>query len=157
MKYNRFTYDTPIGPVIIADNANGKISYLCLPKRELMVASVENETEIIKKAGIQLQEYFAGKRKTFDIPLSPRGTEFQIMVWKELCTIPYGTTVSYKELAIRVGKPNAARAVGMAMNKNPIALIAPCHRVVGYDGGMTGFVGGIELKRKLLRMEGAIE
>lgn len=105
------------------------------------------------KAYQQLAEYLAGKRHKFDLKLAPKGTAFQQAVWKELLKIPYGQTRSYKELAIAIGKPKAARAVGMALNKNPIPLIIPCHRVIGSNGSLTGFALGLETKRWLLEME----
>lgn len=105
------------------------------------------------KAYAQLSEYFAGKRTKFDLKLAPKGTAFQQSVWKELLKIPYGQTRSYKDLAIAIGKPKAARAVGMALNKNPIPLIIPCHRVIGANGSLIGFALGIETKKWLLRLE----
>lgn len=105
------------------------------------------------KAYQQLEQYLAGKRTKFDLKLAPKGTAFQQKVWKELLKIPYGQTRSYKELAIAIGRPKAARAVGMALNKNPIPLIIPCHRVIGSNGSLTGFALGLETKRWLLEME----
>jgi methylated-DNA-[protein]-cysteine S-methyltransferase len=105
----------------------------------------------------QLGEYFAGKRRRFDLPLAPRGTEFQRQVWRALTEIPYGKTVSYGELARRIGKPNGPRAVGLANGANPLPIIVPCHRVIGADGSLTGFGGGLPIKRKLLALEGAGE
>ena len=113
----------------------------------------EDETQLIKKAAAQLGEYFDGKRKTFNLPLAPRGTEFQMTVWKALQTIPYGKTCSYGQLAAMIGNPKACRAVGMANNRNPLAVIIPCHRVIGSDGSLTGYAGGLELKEKLIRLE----
>jgi methylated-DNA-[protein]-cysteine S-methyltransferase len=101
----------------------------------------------------QLQSYFAGERKIFDLPLALQGTEFQKRVWTALRKIPYGETVSYKELAGTVGSPKAVRAVGAANGANPIPIIIPCHRVIGNDGSLTGFGGGLPLKRKLLQLE----
>ncbi|MEV6911421.1 methylated-DNA--[protein]-cysteine S-methyltransferase [Amycolatopsis sp. NPDC051071] len=101
----------------------------------------------------QLKEYFAGQRKDFDLPLSFGGTEFQRMVWEGLCEIPYGETVSYGRLADRLGRPTASRAVGLANGKNPMGIIVPCHRVVGSNGDLTGYGGGIERKRQLLDFE----
>ncbi|HEX5458475.1 MAG TPA: methylated-DNA--[protein]-cysteine S-methyltransferase [Steroidobacteraceae bacterium] len=103
----------------------------------------------------QLDEYFAGKRRRFDLPLAPRGTEFQRRVWRTLTEIPYGQTVSYGELARRIAKPSASRAVGLANGANPLPIIVPCHRVIGADGSLTGFGGGLPIKRKLLALEGA--
>src|SRR5215831_18158826 len=101
----------------------------------------------------QLHEYFAGEREEFDIPLHMEGSEFQLRVWNELCAIPYGTTISYGELARRIGQPSAARGVGMANGSNPIGVIVPCHRVIGADGSLTGYGGGLENKRTLLDLE----
>ncbi len=105
---------------------------------------------------VQLAEYFAGGRKGFELPVAPRGTEFQRRVWEELARIPYGVTISYAELAARVGRPGASRAVGRANGTNPIPLVIPCHRVIGSDGSLTGFGGGMPLKRALLVLEGAL-
>jgi len=113
----------------------------------------KTETPLIKKAAAQLDEYFNGKRKVFDLPLKLYGTDFQIDVWKALQNIPFGETRSYGEIARVIGKPKASRAVGMANNRNPIVIIVPCHRVIGHDGSLTGFGGGIELKRRLLELE----
>jgi methylated-DNA-[protein]-cysteine S-methyltransferase len=104
---------------------------------------------------VQLSEYFAGERRRFDLPLAPRGTEFQRRVWRALTDIPYGRTLSYGELARRIGKPSASRAVGLANGANPLPIIVPCHRVIGADGTLTGFGGGLPIKRKLLALEGA--
>lgn len=101
----------------------------------------------------QLEEYFNGKRKVFDFPLEMQGTEFQKKVWKALCDIPYGETRTYKEIAIAVGNPKACRAVGMANNKNPISIVVPCHRVIGSDGKLVGYGGGIDMKIALLDLE----
>lgn len=102
----------------------------------------------------QFDGYFAGQRQNFELPMAPAGTEFQRSVWRALCEIPYGQTVSYGELAQRLGKPKASRAVGMANGRNPISIIVPCHRVIGADGSLTGYGGGIERKRWLLAHEG---
>jgi methylated-DNA-[protein]-cysteine S-methyltransferase len=113
----------------------------------------KTETPMIKKAAQQLAEYFDGKRKTFNLPLALHGTNFQIEVWKALQNIPYGKTRSYGEVAAITGNPKASRAVGMANNRNPIVIIIPCHRVIGHNGSLTGFGGGLELKRQLLELE----
>jgi methylated-DNA-[protein]-cysteine S-methyltransferase len=116
--------------------------------------SFENrETPPIKKTAMQLKEYFNGKRKAFDLPLTLCGTDFQVKVWEALQNIPYGKTCSYGELAVITGNPKASRAVGMANNRNPIPIIVPCHRVIGFDGSLTGYAGGLELKRQLLELE----
>jgi len=102
----------------------------------------------------QLQEYFEGSRSSFDLPLAPEGTDFQKLVWEELLKIPYGESRTYSEIAVAIGRPKASRAVGNAINKNPIAIIIPCHRVIGKDGNLRGYAGGLELKEMLLRLEG---
>ena len=101
----------------------------------------------------QLQEYFDGKRTEFQLPLDVQGTPFQMAVWDELRKIPYGETCSYGDIARSIGKPGAARAVGMANHENPVAIVIPCHRVVGSDGSLTGYAGGLPLKKQLLEME----
>ena len=106
-----------------------------------------------KEAQQQLAEYFNGQRKVFELDLDPQGTDFQKKVWKQLIKIPYGQTVSYGELARRIGNPKASRAVGMANGRNPISIIIPCHRVIGSNGSLTGFGGGIEVKQYLLDLE----
>ncbi|MEO8560769.1 MAG: methylated-DNA--[protein]-cysteine S-methyltransferase, partial [bacterium] len=113
-------------------------------------------TRTIDTARTQLDEYFAGHRTQFELPLSPEGTEFQRRVWDALAEIPFGTTISYLELARTVGDPRAVRAVGGANGRNPLPIVLPCHRVIGADGSLTGFGGGIERKRWLLEHEGAI-
>jgi methylated-DNA-[protein]-cysteine S-methyltransferase len=113
----------------------------------------KQETPLIKKAAKQFGEYFDGKRKNFDLPLRMKGTVFQVKVWNALKKIPYGKTVSYGDIAAIIGNPKACRAVGMANNRNPIAIIVPCHRVIGKDGSLTGYAGGLELKRQLLELE----
>jgi len=111
------------------------------------------ETPILKEAAKQLEEYFAGKRKTFDLPLSPKGTDFQRKVWDVLTRIPYSETLSYGDVAKKIGNPKACRAVGMANNKNPIPIIIPCHRVIGSSGKLVGYGGGLHIKEKLLELE----
>ena len=104
----------------------------------------------------ELEEYFAAQRRDFTFPLDLRGTDFQVACWRALLTIPYGETRSYADIARAVGKPNAFRAVGMANNRNPIAIVVPCHRVIAADGGLCGYGGGLDVKRKLLELEGAL-
>lgn len=111
------------------------------------------ETELLVEARAQLLAYFSGERTTFDLPLAPMGTGFQRRVWQVLCGIPYGETVSYKEVARRVGNEKAARAVGRANNRNPLPIIIPCHRVIGASGALVGYGGGLEIKEKLLALE----
>jgi len=111
------------------------------------------ETPLIKKAAVQIEEYLAGKRTQFSLPLAMHGTAFQMAVWQALQSIPYGETRSYKEIAVMIGKPKAARAVGMANNRNPISIIVPCHRVIGHDGSLVGYGSGIPLKKYFLELE----
>lgn len=110
-------------------------------------------TELLSMATIQLDEYFQGKRTTFSLPFKLTGTTFQLAVWKELQNIPYGQTTSYKEIAQKINKPKAYRAVGMANNKNPLPIIIPCHRVIGSNGKLIGYAGGLKLKNYLLELE----
>jgi methylated-DNA-[protein]-cysteine S-methyltransferase len=107
----------------------------------------------LKEPVRQLRAYFAGELKDFDLPLAPKGTEFQQNVWAELCKIPYGETISYGELARRIGNPNASRAVGLANGSNPIPVVIPCHRVIGANGKLTGYGGGLPIKERLLALE----
>ena len=111
------------------------------------------ETPLLKEAEEQLNEYFAGARREFDLPLAPKGTPFQKAVWAEMCRIPYGETRTYKEIAIQIGHNQSFRAVGMANNRNPIVVVVPCHRVIGYDGKLTGYAGGLDVKEQLLELE----
>ena len=104
----------------------------------------------------ELEEYFAGKRRKFTFPLDLRGTDFQLACWRALLSIPYGETRSYADIARVVGKPNAFRAVGMANNRNPVAIVVPCHRVIASDGTLCGYGGGLDVKRRLLELEGAL-
>ena len=113
----------------------------------------EAETALIKETAGQIKLYLAGKLRDFTVPLAPAGTEFQKAAWNALLTIPYGETRSYKNMAERIGKPAAVRAVGMANNRNPISIIIPCHRVIGHDGALVGYGGGLPLKRRLLDLE----
>lgn len=110
-------------------------------------------TELLSMATIQLDEYFQGKHTTFSLPFKLTGTPFQLAVWKELQNIPYGKTTSYKEIAQKINKPKAYRAVGMANNKNPLPIIIPCHRVIGSNGKLIGYAGGLKLKNYLLELE----
>lgn len=144
-------YDTEIGKIKIEENG------VAITKIEFMGQDIQeelgNETELLKETIRQLEEYFRGVRKDFDLPLEPNGTEFQRRVWKSLIEIPYGETRSYSEIAKAVGNEKACRAVGMANNKNPIPIIIPCHRVIGANGKLVGYAGGLDVKEKLLKLE----
>ncbi len=147
---------TPIGGLLIAGDKNGlKEIYFqdgTDPRREPDPDWTE-DAEALTEATTQLEAYFAGELRDFDLPLAPEGTAFQLSVWSALAEIPYGETVSYGELADRVGRPKAARAVGAANGKNPLPIVLPCHRVIGSTGKLVGFGGGLHLKQALLEGE----
>lgn len=148
---NGFIYQTPLGKIVITEN--GKAITSLYFGETLMSGINERETPLLKRASRELLEYLDGKRKSFDLPLSPQGTDFQQKVWKALRDIPYGAVVSYKDIARAIGNEKACRAVGGANNKNPIAIIIPCHRVIGADGSLVGYGSGLEIKRRLLALE----
>lgn len=118
--------------------------------------AVQRDTVLLLSAKQQLEEYFAGNRKVFSLPLVPKGTEFQRAVWKELQMIPYGETRTYGQIAAAIGNAKASRAVGAANHNNPIGIVIPCHRVIGANGTLTGYGGGLDLKEALLRLEGVL-
>jgi len=151
LQYRRVA--TPIGRLLVVGDYLA-VRFLRFPgESEPDRVWFEARAGPVREAARQLEAYFARRRTTFELPLDPRGTPFQQRVWEALETIPYGETVSYGELAKRIGQPTASRAVGAANGANPIPIIIPCHRAVGADGSMTGFGGGITLKRKLLALE----
>ncbi|MCL2209427.1 MAG: methylated-DNA--[protein]-cysteine S-methyltransferase [Treponema sp.] len=135
---------------------DGAICRVCFSPLKKPECFEEGETPLIKKTSVQLDEYFMGKRKKFDIPLKLNGTGFQIKVWTALQKIEYGERRNYGFLADMIGNPKASRAVGMANNRNPIVIIVPCHRIIGHDGSLTGYAGGLELKQSLLDLEAGI-
>ena len=147
---NYYFYETIIGYLTISADEQG-ITDVSFGKRN-PVHAVCQETPVIKQAVSELQEYFEGRRQEFTVPLHPQGTDFQLRVWQVLRTIPYGKTWSYKQVATAAGNPNASRAVGMANNRNPIAIIIPCHRVIGANGRLVGYAGGLDVKEKLLEI-----
>jgi len=138
--------------VIIMKNYKGDVRYL----NEFPNAVLSDDHPLLKKTEVQLKGYFAGKRKKFDVPIAFSGTPFQIKTWTALLRIPYGKTASYGGLAGRVGGVRKTRAVASANGKNPLPIIVPCHRVIGKDGSLTGYSGGLEIKEFLLRLEGAL-
>ena len=148
---NVYFYNTIIGKITIADNGES-ITNLEFGQVQLGDAKYI-ETPLIKKAYTQLNEYLTGERTDFDLPLEDEGTEFQKKVWKALRDIPYGKTWTYKQLAEKVGNVKACRAVGGANNKNPISILTPCHRVIGSNGKLVGYGGGLDIKEKLLELE----
>ena len=151
MRYSTLT--TPIGELMLTADDDGALTGVNLPNRHPDPAGWERDDEILADARRQLTEYFAGERTTFDLPLRPAGAPFQVRVWEALLRIPYGETASYGELARELGHPTAARAVGAANRRNPIAIVVPCHRVIGSNGSLTGYAGGLECKRALLDLE----
>src|SRR5690349_10651809 len=148
-------FDTPVGPLVARAGDDG-ISELLFTRRGLRPREAAGDPcarEHIRTIQAQLGEYFDGKRKTFEVPLRPQGPPFHMRVWNALLDIPYGETISYGELARRVGDPTAARAVGTANGANPIVIVIPCHRVIGADGKLVGYGGGLWRKRALLDLE----
>lgn len=146
-------YDSPVGRLGLMGEGDYLIA-LTLPNQPVPLIA-PRETPVLREAKKQLEAYFAGKLRSFDVPLRLEGTPFRQRVWAQLQKIPYGQVISYGELARRVGQPNAARAVGGANHHNPISIIVPCHRVIAAGGALGGYGGGLELKRALLKLEGA--
>lgn len=151
---NIIYYKSPIGNLIIMEEENAIIK-LCFKEQEITnIKDIQEfETPLLKKAKKQLEEYFEGKRKKFDLALRLNGTSFQNKVWKALLNIPYAKTCSYKDIAKNIGNENASRAVGNANNKNPLPIFIPCHRVIGSNGKLIGYAGGLDIKIKLLELE----
>lgn len=145
--------DYPIGVLGLMEDGQG-LSRVFLRREGVSYDFPEGETPLTAQAAAELEEYFDRRRKAFTVPLSPHGTQFQLAVWKALRDIPYGQTRTYGEIAAAMGRPRAARAVGMANHDNPLLIFTPCHRVVGKDGALTGFSCGLEIKRRLLELEG---
>lgn len=146
-------FPSPIGYLRLEVAENGLQSLLLNSAPENELAVIPPSHPILVLAHQQLQEYFSGSRHHLSVPLALKGTEFQLAVWHALQTIPYGQTVSYKAIAEQIGRPKAMRAVGMANNRNPIAIIVPCHRVIGANGLLVGYAGGLEMKQWLLNHE----
>jgi len=151
--------DSPVGPLNVAVSAKGLVA-LEFDRGRFPTAnkniSWEKSADQTKPVANELAQYFAGKRREFTFPLDLRGTPFQLLCWHALLAIPYGETRSYADIARAVHKPQAFRAVGMANNRNPIAIIVPCHRVIASDGTLCGYGGGLDVKRRLLELEGAL-
>lgn len=147
-----YSFSTPFGPMALAGEA-GAITHLYLPSSPT-TRLVSHPTPLLLEGERQLLEYLSGQRKTFDLPLNPQGTPFQKRVWQALEAIPWGETRTYRDMAQAVDSPRGFRAVGMANHHNPIPIFIPCHRVVGADGSLTGYAGGLELKQALLALEG---
>ncbi|RON38545.1 methylated-DNA--[protein]-cysteine S-methyltransferase [Pseudomonas brassicacearum] len=158
MSYTFITLATPVGELKLVANGSRLAAILWendKPDRVRLGPMREApDNPILMRTAQQLQEYFAGTRNRFDLDLEFAGTEFQTKVWAALLTIPFGETRSYSEIARQIGNPSAVRAVGAANGKNPISIVAPCHRVIGASGKLTGFAGGLEAKEQLLTLEG---
>ncbi len=150
----RARVDSPIGPILIAgdDDAITRLGRIGVEAERRDWVPVNRHAHI-KEAAQQLDAYWAGELFDFDLALAPKGTPFQHKVWRALRTIPYGTTASYGEIARKIGSPTASRAVGAANGRNPIAIVVPCHRVIGANGTLTGYAGGLDMKRQLLDHE----
>lgn len=147
-------HESPVGALRLVVDADEQLVRIDFPGGVGAPLDAATDAARCRHVGRQLDEYFAGRRRTFDLALAPRGTPFQLAVWQALSRIPYGTTTSYAELARMVGRPKAMRAVGAANGQNPIPIVVPCHRVIGADGSLTGFGGGLASKRALLELEG---
>lgn len=143
-------FSSPIGELYIYEE-NDFITHLSFNK--VTLESEKKLTPVLEKACIQLEDYFKGDLKVFDLPLNPQGTPFQKCVWQALKKIPYGQTKSYKDISLAIDNEKACRAVGMANNKNPIAILIPCHRVIGCNGKLVGYAGGLDVKEFLLNLE----
>lgn len=155
-----YRYQSPVGVLRIVADENA-ITEIHLEKdgvnelkRKLSTDEVEEKTPLITETVTQLEEYFAGTRKRFNLPLAPEGTDFQKRDWAALQDIPYGETRTYKDIAEAIGCPKGFRAVGLANNRNPIIIVIPCHRVIGADGKLVGYGGGLDAKEHLLKLEG---
>lgn len=151
--------DSPVGPLLLAASDDALVAIEFEDSWHPVRRNADwgaGDNPMLRETRRQLGEYFAGKRRSFELPLSPQGTPFQRSVWTTLATIPYGETWSYRDVAHRIGKPEAVRAVGAANGRNPIPIVLPCHRVIGADGSLTGFGGGLPTKAFLLRLEGAL-
>ena len=151
MRYS--TLSTPVGELTLTADPDGALTGLYLPNHPPDTHGWERDDALLEPARRQLTEYFAGERTEFDLELRPTGAPFQKQVWDALLRIPYGETASYGEIAREIGHPTAFRAVGAANGQNPIAIIVPCHRVIGSNGSLTGYGGGLPTKRALLDLE----
>jgi len=153
MRKSYFIYDSPLGELLVAERGGEVTDLRVLSRVEPSFNGVFEETPILKETITQFLQFLDGERQNFDLPLNPEGTPFQVAVWRALIAIPFGETRSYKDIAIAVNNPQAARAVGNANNKNPISFIIPCHRVIETNGKLGGYGGGLDLKRRLLDLE----
>jgi len=148
--------DSPLGKLLLVGDGESLTRLAMSPRPNDVPDGAREDASAFAEVEAQLGAYFAGELTDFDVPLAPRGSEFQLSVWNALLDIPYGETASYGEIARQVGRPDAVRAVGTTNGRNPIAVIIPCHRVIGADGSLTGFGGGLERKRALLDLEAGV-
>jgi methylated-DNA-[protein]-cysteine S-methyltransferase len=164
---SRATYDSPIGRLALFATKAGLLCLALPPEAEAWGAknvarmlggspAFVDDAAPLRQTIAQLDEYFAGKRRVFDLPLDPRGSDFQRAVWQAIAEVPYGATTTYAAIARAIGRPDAVRAVGAANGANPLPIVIPCHRVVGANGALTGYGGGLELKARLLELEGGL-
>ena len=154
MKHIHFV-DTPVGRIGLIGDGDALVQLL-LPGECAPGDCAQDMTPVLMEAGRQLRAYFAGEPRAFDVPLAPRGTPFQQSVWRALVAIPYGETRTYAQIARQLDRPKSCRAVGGANHANPIPILIPCHRVIGASGTLTGYRGGLDMKRALLRLEGLV-
>lgn len=145
-------HQTPAGAVVIVENGTA-VTHLFFSRMVQPEHLEWKKTPLLSQTADQLDEYFQGSRRTFNVPISPQGTEFERIVWKALLTIPYGETRNYGDIARQIGRPSACRAVGQANNRNPVGIIIPCHRVIGANGKLTGYASGLAIKQYLLELE----
>lgn len=150
-----YSYRSPLGPLRLVGDEDG-LTHLLITGQPVPEGAIQEETPLLRQAAEELAEYFAGTRREFTVPLRPQGTPFQQKVWAALRTIPYGQTLSYIDVAKMIGKPSASRAVGGANGKNPLPILIPCHRVVAADGSLGGYSLGLDMKRRLLELEGGV-
>ena len=149
------TISSPVGPLTLTGH-NGALCGLEFGESSLFKDAVPGDCPLFAQTEKELAEYFAGERKVFTVPLSLSGTDFRLKVWRALRDIPWGETRSYADIAKAIGSPNACRAVGGANHNNPVSIIVPCHRVIGADGSLTGYGGGMAIKENLLKLEGIL-
>lgn len=160
MKYCFARFDAPVGRLLLVGQlSSGALALMGLyfdgapHASDVIPEGAQEDRRVFKGIIAQLEAYFAGRRTSFDVALAPRGTAFQRDVWRALSAIPYGTTTTYAEIARAIGRPRAVRAVGAANGRNPLSIVVPCHRVIGKDGTLTGYAGGVKNKRSLLDLE----
>lgn len=154
MKY-AYLFDTSMGPIGVAEQ-EGAVTNVFFGNTVRPDVYTERDTPLLSQAACQLREYLAGQRRSFSLPLNPAGTEFELRVWQALQTIPFGETRTYAQIAEQIGSPSACRAVGRANSRNPLSILIPCHRVIGSSGALTGYAGGLDMKKRLLALEGIL-